>query len=300
MLKKLTVIALYSLAILPTMHASEESPQLKELPDSLHPYGLIATDERLNPLGDHLKMPPASESGLVQTLNYGGGFMLTHLDPISAKFINFAKTTTHPILEIGSAFGVATIAALKHSSSIVIANDIGVENLLILRNNTDEKYRKRLYLNANRFPQQLDLDANSLEGILICRVFHFLRSEEIEEGLAKLYQWLIPGGKLFIVTATPFQGNLKEFIPVYEERWANNNPWPGYVENYGLTVPGLSHNLTPFLHVMDERPLKKALEFAGFEIQEIEYIDRRKTIPTVGLDGKEGIGLIATKPVNKN
>ncbi len=30
--------------------------------------------------------------------------------------------------------------------------------------------------------------------------------------------------------------------------------------------------LDPFLHVMDERPLKKALELAGFEILEIQYL----------------------------
>ncbi len=289
-LKKITLVTIFSLLRLNVNYA-------EELPPFEHPFGLIATDNRLDALSNNLKMPLASESGLVQTLNYGGGFMLIHLDPISSKFIDFAKSCTYPILDIGSAFGVATIAALKNSSCSIIADDIGVENLLILRNQTEEQDRKRLYLNTNRFPQTLDFKPNSLEGILICRVFHFLKSEEIEEGLQKMVQWLIPGGKLFIVTATPFQGNLKEFVPIYEERWANNNPWPGYVENYGPTS-GLSHNLHPFLHVMDERPLRKALESSGFTIQEIQYIDRRKTLPTLGLDGKEGIGIIAIKPVN--
>lgn len=266
-----------------------------ELPAFDEGYGLSATDVRLEVLGQDLEMPPVSESVLVPTVNHGGGFMLAHLDPVSARFVGFARECTRPILDIGAAYGVATLEALKGSACPVIAADIGVENLLILRKRADKRDWKRLYLNANRFPQKLNFEANSLEGILVCRVLHFLRGEEIEEGLKKMHEWLIPGGKVFIVTATPYQGNIKELIPVYEERWANGDLWPGYVENYGPTATGLSHNLNSFLHVMDERPLVSALERAGFIIERIEYIDRSKTLPMVSLDGREGIGVIAIK-----
>lgn len=192
---------------------------------------------------------------------------------------------------------MATIPALSHSSCSLIANDIGVENLLILRKQTKEKDRDRLYLNSQRFPGKLDFPDNSLGGVLVCRVFHFLRGEEIELGLQKIFRWLIPGGKVFIVTATPYLGNLTEFVSLYEKRWSEGCPWPGYVEDFGFNAPGLSHNLNPFLHVMDERPLRRALEAAGFIIENIEAIDRRKTIPTLGLDGREGIGVVAVKPL---
>ncbi|MBI2743596.1 MAG: class I SAM-dependent methyltransferase [Chlamydiales bacterium] len=267
-----------------------------ELPFSEHPYGVCATDIKLDALSRDLEIPPASPSGLVKTLNFGGGFMLIHLDPISSAFIEFAKTSSYPVLDIGAAYGVATLPALDHSTCAVIADDIGSENLLILQKQVDKKNRERLYLNQKRFPQELDFKPNSLGGVLICRVFHFLRGEEIEEGLKKIFSWLAPGGKLFIVTSTPYQGNITEFVSVYEERWADGISWPGYVENYGSNAPGLSSNLNPFLHVMDERPLRKALESAGFLVEKVEYIDRRKTIPTLCLDGREGIGIIASKP----
>jgi SAM-dependent methyltransferase len=270
--------------------------QADEWPESDHPYGLVASDARLDPLCQQLQMPPVSDSGLVQTMNYGGGFMLIHLDPVSAQFIDFAKTCSLPILDIGSAYGIATLPALKNSSCAVIADDIGADNLLILRKLSDEQERGRLFLTTKRFPQELNFTPNSLGSILICRVLHFLRGEEIEQGFEKIYEWLAPGGKVFIVTSTPYQGNLTTFVPVYEERWASGNLWPGYVEDYGLNAPGVSHNLFPFLHVMDERPLRRALEAVGFEIEQVQYIDRRQTIPKTSLNGQEGIGIIAVKP----
>jgi SAM-dependent methyltransferase len=205
-------------------------------------------------------LPPISDTGLVQTKNHGGGFMLIHMDPVSLHFVEFARTSSLPVVDIGAAFGVASIAALKNSTCPVIADDIGVENLLILRNETEEQYRDRLYLNAKRFPQELDFPQESIGGVLVCRVFHVLYGEEIERGLEKIYQWLVPGGKLFIVTSTQYQGIIKEFVPIYEERWANGVTWPGYIEDYGPKAPGLSQNFKPFLHVMDIRPLKKIYE----------------------------------------
>lgn len=266
------------------------------LPLSDNIFGLIAADSRLDELSKGLQMPSISETGLVQTTNFGGGFMLIHLDPISSKFIDYAKDCSIPLLDIGCAYGVTTIPALKNSKSFVIADDIGEDNLLILRKETDEKLRDRLYLNNKRFPQELDFPPNSLGGVIICRVFHFLKGEEIEEGLKKVFSWLQPKGKLFIITATPYMNNLIDFVKIYEERWLNGASWPGYVEDFGTNAKELSHNLKPFLHVMDERPLRKALESQGFIIEEIQYIDRRKTIPTLSLDGKEGIGIIAIKP----
>jgi SAM-dependent methyltransferase len=267
-----------------------------ELPFTDHPYGLVATDDRFDELCKNLQMPPVSSTGLVQTMNHGGGFMLIHLDSVSSQFVDFASRSSYPVLDIGSAYGAATIPVLKNSTCPVIADDIGVDNLLILRKETEEADRDRLYLNSKRFPQELDFPSNSLSAVLICRVFHFMRGEEIEEGLKKVFQWLVPGGKLFVVTSTQYQGVIKDFIPVYEERWASGVSWPGYIEDFGPKDPVLAHNFKPFLHVMDIRPLRKALEAAGFEIEQVHIIDRRKTVPTLSLDGREGVGVIAVKP----
>lgn len=266
------------------------------LPISDHPFGLSSIDSRLDELCKDLEMPPIEKFGLVPTINRGGGFMRIQLDPTGERLVDFARKNSCPILDIGAAYGVGTNLLLKDSSCVVIANDIGAENLLVLRKKTEDKDRVRLYLNNKRFPQELELPKNSLGGVLASRIFHFLRGEEIEMGLAKIFNWLVPGGKLAIVTATPYLSNLKEFVPLYEERWINGNYWPGYVEDFSSTSKSLAHNLNPFLHVMDEKPLRRALEAVGFMVEEVEYIDRSGSIPILTLDGREGIGIIAVKP----
>ncbi len=267
-----------------------------EWPESSHPYGISAADPRLEELSKGLSMPPVSESGLVQTFNFGGGYMIADLDAISSQFVEFAKGCSGPVLEIGSAFGVATIPALQQSNCCVIADDIGKENLLVLRKQADERDRDRLYLNAKRFPQELEFAPNSIEGVLTCRMIHFLRGEDIEEGFRKVFDWLVPGGKFFIVTCSPYLRNLKEFIPNYEERWAKGVSWPGYVEEFTKVTNDAYSNLRPFFHVMDERPLKSALQCAGFDIEEIRFIDRGRAFPDLALDGRELIGVVAVKP----
>lgn len=266
-----------------------------ELPPWKHPFGIQASDPRLDGIGEGLEMPEPGPSGLVQVKNAGGGFMLLPLDPISASFIEFSKKSLYPVLDIGSAYGVASLPILHDSSSIVIADDIGEENLLILKSHADPKDWDRLFLTSKRFPQDLDFPDESLGSVLICRVIHFLRGEEIEMGFDKIFRWLVPGGKLFVVTSTQYQKNLVDFVAVYEDRWSQGNPWPGYVDNYGYSATSISHNLNPFLNVMDERPLRRALEKAGFTLEEVRFIDRRKTIPALSIDGHEGIGVIATK-----
>src|ERR1700733_7300992 len=108
---------------------------------------------------------------LLTALFFATNLNETELPPSDHPYGLFAKTSALPVVDIGAAFGVASIAALKGSTCPVIADDIGIENLFVLRNVTEETYRDRLYLNGKRFPQELDFPAESIGGVLICRVF---------------------------------------------------------------------------------------------------------------------------------
>ena len=56
----------------------------------------------------------------------------------------------------------------------------------------------------------------SVDTVLACRILHFLRPEILREGLKQIHKWLAPGGKLFVVTETPFVKHLQEaFYPIY-------------------------------------------------------------------------------------
>lgn len=61
-------------------------------------------------------------------------------------------------------------------------------------------------------------------GILCSRVPHFLSGEAIDVAVAKMAAWLKPGGRLYIVTDTPY-GIWRNFIPVFEQRKREGARW---------------------------------------------------------------------------
>ena len=59
------------------------------------------------------RWPKPSETGMIPT--HGGGYMFTDLPEASEAFIEFARTSSKTIIDIGCAYGVATLPALKKS-----------------------------------------------------------------------------------------------------------------------------------------------------------------------------------------
>ena len=267
-----------------------------QLPPADHVYGLSAEDPRVAHLWEQVEMPPV-ENGSIKTINFGGGAMLLDLDPVSERFIDFSASCCLPVLDIGCAYGIATLPALERTSSAVIANDICPEHLVLIAKQAAPEARSRLFLAAKKFPEEVDFPENSLGAVLMSRVLHFLRGEDIEKGFEKIAKWLAPGGKLFIITATPYQKPIQDLISLYEERWEQGDPWPGYIPDYAQRNG--YDNLFPFLNVMDERPLKKSLEKAKLVMESTEFVDRQNTVPRIALDGREGIGVVAIKPFLK-
>ncbi len=259
-----------------------------------HAWGVQASHSALGPLSDGLEMPEPKPGGnLVQVLNTGGGTMTMHMNSFAQELVAQAKTFKKPIVEIGPAFGVATIPLLEASTVPVIADDRSAENLLVLKNRTPEQYRDRLYLNTAQFPEEIDLEPNSVSAVLICRVFHFLKGDVIDQGLEKVYNWLEDGGLLVVTTASPFQSTVIPFMDDYQNNKRNHLRWPGHDYNYGnrSQMP----NIDPFLHVMEIGTLSKAMEEAGFEIVKAEYLDQGEVMPTLKLDGRETTAIIARK-----
>ena len=78
------------------------------------------------------------------------------------------------------------------------ANDLEAHHLEILRKNIPTDYLSRLTLKVGKFPQEVAFPSESFDTILMSQMIHFLRAEEIVEGLSLLYQWLKPKGKIFV------------------------------------------------------------------------------------------------------
>ena len=242
---------------------------------------------------DSLAMPEPEESGLVRTLN-SMGTMTPAPDIFSRAFIDFAPKAPGRCLDIGAAYGVATLPALRGGASI-IANDIDERHLKILLNRVPPEQRSRLELAPGEFPDRIDFPAGSLGAVLICRGMHFFDGPRIERAAAKAMEWLAPGGKVFVVGESPFIGTAKAFFPTYESRQKAGNPWPGVVENVAAHDPKRAGSLPGLFHLLDERVLGRVFTAAGFEIERLELFPRPDYPADIRLDGRESVGLIAVK-----
>lgn len=169
-------------------------------------------------------MPQPEKWGFFKTLNRMG-YMSSKPDPFSLALIHFASKSSLPMLEIGAAYGVATLAALKKSCR-VIANDMGKRHLQILWKRTPARFRSRLTLLPGRIPDGISLPANSIGAVLACRVLHFLDGPNLELAVRKIYKWLAPQSYFVMVAETPYLKNWLPFLPVYEKRCKRNDPWP--------------------------------------------------------------------------
>ena len=121
------------------------------------------------------------------------------------------------MLEIGAAFGAASLQALAKGAK-VFCNDIDPSNLAVVRNRhvkVDGIQQEsvtgddsKLVLVPGSFPDELaGLPKNYFDAILICSVLHFFTGEQIEKSLEQLSIHLKPGGKLFVVCETPYLKN---------------------------------------------------------------------------------------------
>lgn len=220
------------------------------------------------------------------------------LTSFGKAFINFASKSARPVMDVGAAYGVATLPALLTGAK-VIAVDIEYKHLKALEESVDHSLRMHLQTIHKRF-QDLDMESESLGAVYMSQVLPFLTGEEIEAGARKIYDWLVPGGEVFIVSFTPFIDHVKSFVPVYERRKAAGHRWAGYIDDLSRFSdhPEIFKQLPNQIHHIDADDLKYAFGQAGFVIKELRYFGEEEGALPVGIrmDGRERVGMIAYKP----
>lgn len=232
-------------------------------------------------------------SGFESTLN-NMGFASSIIDPYCQKFVDFAAGAPGPVLEVGAAFGLTSMAAVK-TGARVIANDIDSRHLQIISERVPDKYRSNLKTLYGAAPD-LHLSENMLGAILISRVIHFFDAFRIQRMLQNAYNWLSPGGKLFIVAETPFQKTMEAFIPVYEKRMAEGRQWPGLIHDINAFANNGNGRIPNMVHFLDSAVLSRESALSGFIVEEAELFSRPDFPQEYRLDGRESVGLIALKP----
>ena len=149
----------------------------------------------------------------------------THPDHIRVTMNNMGVSTTIPNelteafllwvdqvkghhLDIGAAYGIATIPALERGAKVT-AVDLSKAHLDILTENCPKNIKSNLTTQVGRIPYTFQFEDNTFNGIHISQVFHFLRGEEIEKSIALAYKWLKPEGKIFVIACSPHCGAYK-------------------------------------------------------------------------------------------
>ena len=221
------------------------------------------------------------------------------LSSFGKAFVNSASKASHPVVDIGAAYGIATIPALQ-TGATVMAVDIEEKHLLSIANTVDPVFQKHLIPIRERFPD-FDLPEKSVSAVYMSQVLPFLKGDEIEKGVRKVFNWLIPGGEVFVVSFTPFIQHVSSFIPVYKERKKNRVRWAGYVEDLAQfsSHESIYKHLPNEIHHIDLEDLKWVFEDNGFIIKEVRYFGEEEgALPEgIRMDGRERVGLIASRPL---
>lgn len=240
-------------------------------------------------------MPSVDQDGLVRTLNKRG-WMMTYVDPTCQAFVDFAGQCDLPVIDIGCAYGVHTLAALARGAE-VIAVDMDERHLQILRDRTPPAHAARLKTMVGTFPD-FDVEDGSIGAALAARIFHFLDGRALEVAAEKIFNMLAPGGRVFVAADTPYLKTLESFLPEYERRRSAGEPFPGLVEDMSLYEPEeVAAGIIPkLMHFLDVEVLTRTFSKAGFEIETAMLFPRVEGFSQfLLLDGREGVALIARK-----
>ncbi|MFW2403725.1 MAG: class I SAM-dependent methyltransferase [Gammaproteobacteria bacterium] len=230
------------------------------------------------------------------TLN-STGFMFKVLDEYAQDFIEYAGQIDDPVLEIGCAFGNVTIPALEAGGQVT-ACDLEQQHLDILADKTPPELSSRLQCVQGQLPY-VDFPQAQFGAVLCSRVLHFLDGSAIDASVRKMYSWVKPGGRLYLIIDTPY-GIWRKLIPIFEAKKERGDRWPGLMiglENYLPFVPAdRSLEGPPFMNLLDPDILTRVCTEAGFEVERAGFIDRSDFGGLGRMDGRENAGIIAHRP----
>ena len=239
--------------------------------------------------------PEALACGRIPTLNQRG-FTTDFPDPLSEQFIKLAAKIDGEVLDIGCAYGV-TVKRVLGAGGRVCACDMDQRHLDVLFQTVSSVEKARLRCEVGTLPY-IDFEEGAFSAILCSRVLHFLEGGDIELSISKMYRWLHPGGKAFLIVDSPYSGATRDrVVPEYERKKALNDPWPGFMpdfEQYMLAGSSVKFD-TSFIHLMDADTLVRVCEQVGFTIESKGFMARIANLSHADPQGRDHAIVIAVK-----
>ncbi|WP_417904914.1 class I SAM-dependent methyltransferase [Candidatus Tisiphia endosymbiont of Micropterix aruncella] len=254
-----------------------------------------------------LLQPKEEDDGRIQTLNKKGA-MSPRLDEVTKKFIEFSKNRT--VLEIGGAYGKAMIETLKKQYNVIYhLNDLDERHLFIAAYNIETLKLNQSTLDKIKFISG-DITStfktgDKYDAILIARVLHFFSPEQLDNAVANIFSLLKDRGRVYVLAITPYVKRFESFIPEYEKRVLNKEPFPGYVQSLKdwVNIPVTNSNQLasirdePFMF-LDQNVLTSIFKKHNFRIIGCKVVGLEYKSKSWSLDGRENVILIAEKLSN--
>ena len=232
------------------------------------------------------------------TLNgFGVNLINVESDPFVRRWISETaslphvqdKSATPCGLEIGTAFGSATLEALRRGAPCVLANDMEPQHLLVLRQRWDRLCEKKAPISAGSTSQALTrlvelpgiapealrrgvTSQYDVKTVLCANVLHFLRPSEVVTLLRQVRSLSSSTGtRLYVSLDSPWTAAYRLFWPMYQTRkWAVRSINPGAHAVWSIfrhVIPDRLRAMT-YYHVMEPPALEHFLQQAGWEVEE--------------------------------
>jgi SAM-dependent methyltransferase len=239
------------------------------------------------------EIPATRFQGAVPTLN-GRGFMLEALDSCADEFVSFAAEAEGEVLDIGCAYGVASLAALN-AGARVCACDMEPRHLDKLIEQTPPEVRSQLRTVTGILPE-VEFPSGTFHAILASRVIHFLSGPDLRIALNAMFDWLRPGGRLYLVADTPYMPGWDDIVPSYQAAKSAGDLWPGLIPDFARysASNAESSDRPHFLNTLDPDILERECRLAGFEIARASFFGLQRL--GAEANGREHAGCAAQKP----
>lgn len=235
------------------------------------------------------------EDNFERTLN-GTGYMIRTLDRLSSEFVHFAASgAPGPALDVGAAYGVATLAALEQGAR-VIANDIEPRHLEILATRVPAEHRERLTLRPGAFPDDVAVEAGSLGAALAARVLHMFDGPQVERSADMLFRALAPGGKAFVISEASTFFRYPQLREKYDAQLSSGQVWPGFVTGVRELLPEEAEHVPDQVHFLTPRVLTQVFSEAGFVVEWCDFYQRNEGGEGAWYNRRRSVGLVARKP----
>lgn len=252
-----------------------------------------------------------------KTLNRTG-YQFEKLHPSLDHWIHSCPESAHPLLDLGCAFGVHTLHAIKHGRDVV-ALDMEKGHLDVLNTTAaqltatarpEDKYGKLVQSIVSTMPCGDVFGKHTFSGVLLSEVVHCLKLNEPEVVMRDVFKWLIPGGKLVVtiascehiekfVTIGGFVCNggrsIEETLEIIATEPDNITELaPGYIE-----LPPdspLREHVLGHLYTMTPKEIATFAERAGFQVLEARLFSPGKYVALPEDARNESVLMVARKP----